>query len=153
MVLAQRPPQQPAPSRAAWLVPLGLGVGGPLVALLITVVGLGYDFFMGGKMPHPFVVYGLAMLSAPFLAISYENYREYREGKAARALPPSPTTIRQISEANQRHSPEVVEQFIAAALAELNRQVDERFVTSERPITIRQLGRLAQQEGQDDDCR
>lgn len=57
-----------------WLAYLGAGLGLPVVTLMITI-GLGYDIFAGGKMPHPLVLAGLTMISAPLLQRSFEKYR------------------------------------------------------------------------------
>lgn len=142
MLPARRQPDRP-PSRAPWVVSLAFGLTSPALLILAVVaniaVGLGYDLFMGGKMPHPLVLMGLSMLSIPFLAYAKTAHREYVEQLAERerdALPsPSMTTMRRLSEATGRHGVVVVEHFIASALDQLDEQVEEKHAT------IRQLDR------------
>ncbi|MFY0539970.1 hypothetical protein [Nannocystis pusilla] len=121
------------------------------------MLGFGYDLFLDGRTPHPFVLWGIGMLCLPFLSISRNNYRIYQEEREAQELPrPSRQVLREIAASMQRHTPELVEQAVVVAMAQLDRLKDERYThdgPSFRSTTIRQLGRGAQKEDHDVDSR
>lgn len=96
MTIVHRPPEPAAP-RAAWAVPLGLGIGGLLVAVIVIGVGVGYD--VAGRSPPPLVLLGLTLLIGPQFWLARSNFVEQQRqlqqldallrGLGARAISPA----------------------------------------------------------------
>lgn len=113
----------PEHSRAAWAVPLGLGIGGLVAAFIVISVGVGYD--VAGRSPPPLVLLGLSLLIGPQFALAYANRPARVEQLPERRVSePIPSTIveaiRRVDAAAQLHGDHVVAQTIAEALARLS---------------------------------
>lgn len=76
MTIIRRPPDQLDP-RAAWAVPLGLGLGGILIAAIVIGVGIGYD--VAGRSPPPLVLLGLSLLIGPQFWLARKNYLDQQQ--------------------------------------------------------------------------
>jgi hypothetical protein len=117
------------PSRAAWAVPLGLGIGGLVAAVLVISVGVGYDVV--GRSPPPLVLVGLSLLIGPQFLLARLNYpggarvqdaapAEPRLRPISESIQPATVeAIRMIDEAITAHGSLRVAQVIREALAQL----------------------------------
>lgn len=116
--------QTEQPSRAAWAVPLGLGIGGLVVAAIVISVGVGYD--VAGRSPPPLVLIGLSLLIGPQFALAYANrphggrVEQLPERRPSESISaPIVEAIRQVDAAAQLHGDQRVAQVIREALARL----------------------------------